>query len=155
MVCGLEDILEEWTPDFDRLKDCNEAMHLVFSLKEKSDELVMHGLLHATFETLRACMPDYKFALVPHSHQEHAHIHVFINKTNQITRKRLRFATRTDCKEFFSDLREEFSDRINAWLQPPKHLYTNQPSLKVQSKERSPKRGKSKQKKTCLAEQNI
>ncbi|WP_163566058.1 hypothetical protein [Helicobacter suis] len=127
----LEDILEEWTPDFDRLKDCNEAMHLIFSLKEKPDELVMHGLLHATFETLRTCMPDYKFALVPHSHQQHAHVHVFINKTNQITRKRLRFATRTDCKEFFHDLREEFSYRINAWLQTPEHLYVNQPSLKV------------------------
>ncbi|WP_163556621.1 hypothetical protein [Helicobacter suis] len=127
----LKDILEEWKRDFDVLKDCNEAMHLVFSLKEKPDELVMHGLLHATFETLRTCMPDYKFALVPHSHQQHAHIHCFINKTNQITRKRLRFAKRTDCKEFFHDLREEFSYRINAYLKTPEHLYTNQPSLKV------------------------
>ncbi|GMB93876.1 hypothetical protein NHP200010_16110 [Helicobacter bizzozeronii] len=76
-------------------------------------------------------MPDYKFALVPHNHQEHAHIHVFINKTNQITKKRLRFATRTHCKEFFHDLREEFSYRVNAWLQTPEHLYVNQPSLQA------------------------
>ncbi|CCB80717.1 hypothetical protein HBZC1_17310 [Helicobacter bizzozeronii CIII-1] len=128
---GVGDILEEWTADFDLLKDYNEAMHLVFSLKEKPDDLTMHNLLHTTFETLRACMPDYKFALVPHNHQEHAHIHVFINKTNQITKKRLRFATRTHCKEFFHDLREEFSYRVNAWLQTPEHLYVNQPSLQA------------------------
>ncbi|MFC3847574.1 relaxase/mobilization nuclease domain-containing protein [Helicobacter baculiformis] len=128
---SMKDILEEWTQDFDVLRDCNEAMHLVFSLKEKPDDLTMHNLLHTTFETLRTCMPDYKFALVPHNHQEHAHIHVFINKTNQITKKRLRFATRTDCKEFFHDLREEFSYRINAWLQIPEHLYVNQPSLQA------------------------
>uniref|UniRef100_UPI0013D32920 hypothetical protein n=1 Tax=Helicobacter suis TaxID=104628 RepID=UPI0013D32920 len=45
--------------------------------------------------------------------------------------KRLRFAKRTDCKEFFHDLREEFSYHVNAYLQTPKHLYINQPSLKV------------------------
>uniref|UniRef100_UPI0013D7E7E0 hypothetical protein n=1 Tax=Helicobacter suis TaxID=104628 RepID=UPI0013D7E7E0 len=45
--------------------------------------------------------------------------------------KRLRFAKRTDCKEFFHDLREEFSYHVNAYLQTPEHLYINQPNLKI------------------------
>ncbi len=130
MECDKQFILETWLNDFDLTKDYNEAMHLVFSVKDKPDEEIMHGLLNSTWETLKVRLPEYKFALVPHAHQDHAHIHCFISKTNQLTRRRLRFKGREDCKEFFNELRSEFAYRLNNHLLSEEYLYVNEPKLK-------------------------
>ncbi|UOR73102.1 relaxase/mobilization nuclease domain-containing protein [Helicobacter pylori] len=130
LECDKQFILETWLNDFDLTKDYNEAMHLVFSIKAKPDEETMHGLLNSTWETLKVRLPEYKFALVPHTHQDHAHIHCFINKTNQLTRRRLRFKGREDCKEFFNELRSEFAYRLNEHLLSEEYLYVNEPKLK-------------------------
>lgn len=130
LECDRQFILETWLNDFDLTKDYNEAMHLVFSIKDKPDEETMHGLLNSTWETLKVRLPEYKFALVPHTHQDHAHIHCFINKTNQLTRRRLRFKGREDCKEFFNELRSEFAYRLNEHLLSEEYLYVNEPKLK-------------------------
>ncbi len=130
LECDKQFILETWLNDFDLTKDYNEAMHLVFSIKDKPDEETMHGLLNSTWETLKVRLPEYKFALVPHAHQDHAHIHCFINKTNQLTRRRLRFKGREDCKEFFNELRNEFAYRLNEHLLSEEYLYVNEPKLK-------------------------
>ncbi len=130
LECDKQFILETWLNDFDLTKDYNEAMHLVFSIKDKPDEETMHGLLNSTWETLKVRLPEYKFALVPHAHQDHAHIHCFINKTNQLTRRRLRFKGREDCKEFFNELRSEFAYRLNEHLLSEEYLYVNEPKLK-------------------------
>ncbi|GAA6798494.1 hypothetical protein HpHCM65_01140 [Helicobacter pylori] len=130
LECDEQFILETWLNDFDLTKDYNEAMHLVFSIKAKPDEETMHGLLNSTWETLKVRLPEYKFALVPHTHQDHAHIHCFINKTNQLTRRRLRFKGREDCKEFFNELRSEFAYRLNEHLLSEEYLYVNEPKLK-------------------------
>ncbi len=130
LECDKQFILETWLNDFDLTKDYNEAMHLVFSIKDKPDEEIMHGLLNSTWETLKVRLPEYKFALVPHAHQDHAHIHCFINKTNQLTRRRLRFKGREDCKEFFNELRSEFAYRLNEHLLSEEYLYVNEPKLK-------------------------
>ncbi|MDU9765082.1 relaxase/mobilization nuclease domain-containing protein [Helicobacter pylori] len=130
LECDKQFILESWLNDFDLTKDYNEAMHLVFSIKDKPDEETMHGLLNSTWETLKVRLPEYKFALVPHTHQDHAHIHCFINKTNQLTRRRLRFKGREDCKEFFNELRSEFAYRLNEHLLSEEYLYVNEPKLK-------------------------
>ncbi len=130
LECDKQFILETWLNDFDLTKDYNEAMHLVFSIKDKPDEETMQGLLHSTWETLKVRLPEYKFALVPHTHQDHAHIHCFINKTNQLTQRRLRFKGREDCKEFFNELRSEFAYRLNEHLLSEEYLYVNEPKLK-------------------------
>ncbi len=130
LECDKQFILESWLNDFDLTKDYNEAMHLVFSIKDKPDKETMHGLLNSTWETLKVRLPEYKFALVPHTHQDHAHIHCFINKTNQLTRRRLRFKGREDCKEFFNELRSEFAYRLNEHLLSEEYLYVNEPKLK-------------------------
>ncbi len=78
LECDKQFILESWLNDFDLTKDYNETMHLVFSIKDKPDEETMQGLLHSTWESLKIRLPEYKFALVPHAHQDHAHIHCFI-----------------------------------------------------------------------------
>ncbi|RKU89413.1 relaxase [Helicobacter pylori] len=124
LECDKQFILESWLNDFDLTKDYNETMHLVFSIKDKPDEETMQGLLHSTWESLKIRLPEYKFALVPHAHQDHAHIHCFINKTNQLTRRRLRFNGHEDCKEFFNELRSEFAYRLN------NHLLSEEPKLK-------------------------
>ncbi|GAA7459238.1 relaxase/mobilization nuclease domain-containing protein [Helicobacter pylori] len=130
LECDKQFILESWLNDFDLTKDYNETMHLVFSIKDKPDEETMQGLLHSTWESLKIRLPEYKFALVPHTHQDHAHIHCFINKTNQLTRRRLRFKGREDCKEFFNELRSEFAYRLNDHLLSEEYLYVNEPKLK-------------------------
>ncbi|MFP6056953.1 relaxase/mobilization nuclease domain-containing protein [Helicobacter pylori] len=130
LECDKQFILETWLNDFDLTKDYNEAMHLVFSIKDKPDEETMQGLLNSTWETLKVRLPEYKFALVPHTHQDHAHIHCFINKTNQLTQRRLRFKGREDCKEFFNELRNEFAYRLNEHLLSEEYLYVNEPKLK-------------------------
>ncbi|WQS48701.1 relaxase/mobilization nuclease domain-containing protein [Helicobacter pylori] len=130
MECDKQFILETWLNDFDLTNDYNEAMHLVFSIKDKPDEEIMQGLLYSTWESLKVRLPEYKFALVPHTHQDHAHIHCFINKTNQLTRRRLRFKGREDCKEFFNELRSEFAYRLNDHLLSEEYLYVNEPKLK-------------------------
>ncbi|GAA8592199.1 relaxase/mobilization nuclease domain-containing protein [Helicobacter pylori] len=130
MECDKQFILETWLNDFDLTNDYNEAMHLVFSIKDKPDEEIMQGLLYSTWESLKVRLPEYKFALVPHTHQDHAHIHCFINKTNQLTRRRLRFKGREDCKEFFNELRNEFAYRLNSHLLSEEYLYVNEPKLK-------------------------
>ncbi|MGL2830452.1 relaxase/mobilization nuclease domain-containing protein, partial [Helicobacter pylori] len=130
LECDKQFILESWLNDFDLTKDYNETMHLVFSIKDKPDEETMQGLLHSTWESLKIRLPEYKFALVPHAHQDHAHIHCFINKTNQLTRRRLRFKGHEDCKEFFNELRNEFAYRLNDHLLSEEYLYVNEPKLK-------------------------
>ncbi|GAA9719391.1 relaxase/mobilization nuclease domain-containing protein [Helicobacter pylori] len=130
LECDKQFILESWLNDFDLTKDYNEAMHLVFSIKDKPDKETMQGLLHSTWESLKIRLPEYKFALVPHAHQDHAHIHCFINKTNQLTRRRLRFKGHEDCKEFFNELRSEFAYRLNDHLLSEEYLYVNEPKLK-------------------------
>ncbi len=130
LECDKQFILETWLNDFDLTKDYNEAMHLVFSIKDKPDEETMHGLLNSTWETLKVRLPEYKFALVPHTHQDHAHIHCFINKTNQLTQRRLRFKGCEDCKEFFNALRSEFAYRLNEHSLSEEYLYVNEPKLK-------------------------
>ncbi|MGL2554183.1 relaxase/mobilization nuclease domain-containing protein [Helicobacter pylori] len=130
MECDKQFILETWLNDFDLTNDYNEAMQLVFSIKDKPDGKIMQGLLYSTWESLKVRLPEYKFALVPHTHQDHAHIHCFINKTNQLTRRRLRFKGREDCKEFFNELRNEFAYRLNNHLLSEECLYVNEPKLK-------------------------
>ncbi len=130
LECDKQFILESWLNDFGLTKDYNETMHLVFSIKDKPDEETMQGLLHSTWESLKIRLPEYKFALVPHAHQDHAHIHCFINKTNQLTRRRLRFKGHEDCKEFFNELRSEFAYRLNDHLLSEEYLYVNEPKLK-------------------------
>ncbi len=130
LECDKQFILESWLNDFDLTKDYNETMHLVFSIKDKPDEETMQGLLHSTWESLKIRLPEYKFALVPHAHQDHAHIHCFINKTNQLTRRRLRFKGHEDCKEFFNELRSEFAYRLNDHLLSEEYLCVNEPKLK-------------------------
>ncbi|WP_025444912.1 relaxase/mobilization nuclease domain-containing protein [Helicobacter pylori] len=130
MECDKQFILETWLNDFDLTNDYNEAMHLVFSIKDKPDGKIMQWLLYSTWESLKVRLPEYKFALVPHTYQDHAHIHCFINKTNQLTRRRLRFKGREDCKEFFNELRNEFAYRLNNHLLSEEYLYVNEPKLK-------------------------
>ncbi len=45
LECDKQFILETWLNDFDLTKDYNEAMHLVFSIKDKPNEETMHGTL--------------------------------------------------------------------------------------------------------------
>lgn len=133
---NVQDILDDWKYDFDTKRDLNEAMHLVFSLKEEAtNKEVMHALLISTFETMKNGFSDYKFALIPHTHQKRPHIHIILNKNNQLTDKKLRFSGRSDCRDFFNSLREDFAYNIGLFSDGRmQYQYTNEPNLRILDK---------------------
>lgn len=127
----LDEILKDWSLDFDEDRDLNEAMHLVFSLKEEQDEYINHALLMSTFETMKQKFLEYKFAMIPHTHQNHPHIHIILNKTNQFNGKKLHFSSKKECKDFFFVLREEFKNNLGRYDERFKHQYINHNNLSI------------------------
>lgn len=108
-----KEIFDDWSKDFSEKKDSKEALHLVFSIDEKVTKENMDILEFSVYETMRTCLADYKFAMIPHSHQNKPHIHIILNKKNQFDGKKLRFATKDDTKNFFFQLKEVFSNNLN------------------------------------------
>ncbi|RDU74379.1 hypothetical protein CQA57_01315 [Helicobacter anseris] len=109
---SIKDILRDWESDFCKEKDLNEAMHLVFSLDEQKNDFSTKALQNSVFHTMRDYFEDYKFALIPHYHQKKPHIHVILNKNNMQTGKKLHFSSKSECRKFFYDLRENFKDNL-------------------------------------------
>lgn len=107
-----KEILEDWKTDFSLNENTNEAMHLVFSLKESHSKSIMEILKTSVYETMKSNFNEYQFVLIPHSHQNNPHIHCIINKTNIWSGKKLRFAKKNDCRDFFFKLKEDFKNEL-------------------------------------------
>ncbi|PAF41262.1 relaxase/mobilization nuclease domain-containing protein, partial [Helicobacter sp. 11S03491-1] len=124
-----KEILENWQENFSMKESAKEAMHLVFSLKETHSQSIMEILKHSVYETMRANLSEYSFVLIPHSHQSNPHIHCIINKTNTWTGKKLHFAKKSDCRDFFFKLKEDFKNEVY-YLSGGKLDYKNDVKLK-------------------------
>lgn len=107
-----KEVLEEWQQDFKGDESSKEAMHLVFSLKEAHSKSTMEILKHSVYETMKTNLNEYSFVLIPHSHQNNPHIHCIVNKTNTWTGKKLHFAKKSDCRDFFFKLKEDFKNEV-------------------------------------------
>lgn len=107
-----KEIFEDWKTDFSLNENTNEAMHLVFSLKESHSKSIMELLKTSVYETMKSNFNEYKFVLIPHTHQNNPHIHCIVNKTNIWTAKKLRFAKKSDCRDFFFKLKEDFKNEL-------------------------------------------
>ncbi|PAF52951.1 hypothetical protein BKH42_08565 [Helicobacter sp. 13S00482-2] len=107
-----KEVLLDWEEDFSNNESTKEAMHLVFSLKEPHSKIIMEILKKSVYETMRNNFREYQFVLIPHSHQNNPHIHCIVNKTNTWTRNKLRFAKKSDCREFFFKLKEDFKNEV-------------------------------------------
>ncbi|WP_034376373.1 relaxase/mobilization nuclease domain-containing protein [Helicobacter suis] len=126
-----EEVLEQWREDFRSSKSRakNVAMHLVFSIDEPINKRNLQILESSVYQTLIDSLGyNYAFILKVHSHQNKPHVHVLLNKTHKFTGKKLRFTSKTDCKEFFHSMREDFKNHLfinsNAELE-----YSNTPNI--------------------------
>lgn len=126
----MEEILKDWQYDFSGKLETNEALHLVFSLKEQHSEQMSHFLLLSSFQTIKNNLSQYKFALIPHTHQNYPHIHIILNKTNQMDGKKLHFKSKKECRDFFAQLREDFKNNLQKHSMFLSHDYTNTPSVR-------------------------
>lgn len=109
----VSEIIKDWQRDFTGKKNAKEAMHLVFSIDEDFTEKNIESLEKSVRETLGKNFFEYKWVMVKHTHQNNLHIHALINKNNIYTKKKLHFKTKSDCKNFFNQLREDFKDSLN------------------------------------------
>lgn len=116
-LVGYEQILDDWSKDFSKHPNVNEALHLVFSLNEVPSQSALEILQCAVRESMQANMPEYKWVMIPHSHQNRPHIHVIINKTNIFSKKKLHFSSKLEIAEFFHILREDFVQNLFAYSQ--------------------------------------
>ncbi|PAF50471.1 relaxase/mobilization nuclease domain-containing protein [Helicobacter sp. 13S00477-4] len=112
---SFKEIIQEWKDDFSSNPNTKEGMHLVFSIKEPHSNSIMELLKTSVYETMRNNFNEYQFILVPHSHQNNPHIHCIINKTNTYTGNKLRFAKKSDCRDFFFKLKEDFKNELYYW----------------------------------------
>lgn len=130
---SFKEILEEWKPDYMNAKENDKVgLHLVFSLKEAKSEKILELLQTAVYQTLKSNLTDYSFVLIPHSHQNNPHIHCIINKTNQTTGRKLHFISKSECREFYHQLREDFKNNL-FYLSDGKLDYSNNPKIKLES----------------------
>lgn len=109
----ISEIIKDWERDFTGKKNAKEAMHLVFSIDEDFTKKNIESLEKSVKETLEKNFFEYKWVIVKHTHQNNPHIHALINKNNIYTKKKLHFKTKSDCKNFFNQLREDFKDSLN------------------------------------------
>ena len=107
----MNEVLQDWQDDFSKNKNTNEGWHLVFSLKEIKSPEVMDILKNSVRDTLLANIPEYKWIMIPHSHQNNPHIHIVINKTNIFTKKKMSFKGKS-IVDFFERLREDFAHNV-------------------------------------------
>ena len=90
-----------------------EAMHLIFSIDEDINLKNLEALKQSVRDVLKMNLYEYHHALVVHTHQNKPHVHVILNKRSMITGKKLHFKNRKHCKDFFTQMREDFKESLN------------------------------------------
>ncbi|MBQ3167490.1 relaxase/mobilization nuclease domain-containing protein [Campylobacter sp.] len=111
---NFNDIMQDWSKDFSNNPNSKESLHLVFSIKEDcNSRYATKALKKAVKDTMENNFYEYKYAMVLHTHQNNPHIHVVINKNNILTKKKMHFKNKSDIKEFFNKVREDFTYSLN------------------------------------------
>lgn len=110
---SLEEIYNDWRPTFSSRENAKEAWHLVFSLDEKIlTQKQQKAFMDSVKETMDMNFFGHKYAMVLHKHQSRPHLHVILNKYNFIEHKRLHFKQKGEIKNFFKNLRDDFSHSL-------------------------------------------
>lgn len=111
---SVKEILNDWEKDFGNNENSKEAWHLCFSIKENPTQENLNKLQESVSEVMQEKFYGYKYAMILHTHQNNPHIHIVVNKRNFLTNKKIHFENKGDIKEFFSDIREDFSYSLRA-----------------------------------------
>lgn len=110
---SIEDTLKNWEKDFSNNANSKEAWHLMFSIKEKATKNNIEILQKSVDEVMKNNFFGYKYVMVTHTHQNNPHIHIILNKRNQITKKKIHFNSKDEIKEFWNDLRSDFAINLS------------------------------------------
>lgn len=120
-----EEIYNDWSKDFSNKKNSNEAMHLVFSINEPISKEIMYILENSVRDSVLANLPEYKWVMIPHSHQNQPHIHLILNKTNIFNKKKMHFDKRNEFVDLFESMKENFKYNLFSYSNG-KLDYTNE-----------------------------
>jgi len=116
---SIDEIYKDWKQNFAVGKNPEsgrvpkEALHLVFSIDETVNQKNLEALEQSVRDVLKINLYEYRYAMVVHTHQNRPHVHVILNKRSTITGKKLNFQSRKQCKDFFTQLREDFKENLN------------------------------------------
>ncbi|ECL7558388.1 relaxase, partial [Campylobacter jejuni] len=111
---NVDNILKSWKNDFN-LKNNNskDCWHMIFSIKEDMTKENIEKLENAVKKTMSENFFGYKYVFKIHTHQNNLHAHVVLNKRNQLTKKKIHFNNKEDFKDFWNDVRENFTCCLN------------------------------------------
>ncbi|TLE15947.1 hypothetical protein LS72_005150 [Helicobacter apodemus] len=107
------DVFKKWEKDFGTNTNSKDVWHLVFSIKEQDSFVSRSYLIQSAIETIKKNFPFNDFVFVPHWHQNNPHIHILLNKRNQITDRKIHFKDREEIRNFFNNLRNDFATSLN------------------------------------------
>lgn len=124
-LVNLNQIIDDWHSDCFSNDRGKKALHLVFSLKEFQSDSLKDILQSAVKETLQANLNEYKYIMIPHSHQNKPHLHIIINRSNIFNGKKLHFDSKESLANFYDTLREDFAYNLFIYSQG-KLDYTNE-----------------------------
>lgn len=110
---SIDETLKDWGKDFSNNTNSKEAWHLMFSIKEKATKNNIEILQKSVDEVMKNNFFGYKYVMVTHTHQNNPHIHIILNKKNQITNKKIHFNSKDEIKEFWNDLRSDFAINLS------------------------------------------
>ncbi|HEF9491043.1 TPA: relaxase/mobilization nuclease domain-containing protein, partial [Campylobacter coli] len=109
-----EDVIKDWKMDFSNQENAKDAWHLIFSIKENPTEKNLEILKKSVKETMDNNFFGYKYVMAIHTHQNNPHIHIVLNKRNILTKKKIHFNTKDDIKDFWNDVRSNFSMSLSS-----------------------------------------
>ncbi|XTO85264.1 relaxase/mobilization nuclease domain-containing protein (plasmid) [Campylobacter coli] len=107
-------MIKDWKMDFSNQENAKDAWHLIFSIKENPTEKNLEILKKSVKETMDNNFFGYKYVMAIHTHQNNPHIHIVLNKRNILTKKKIHFNTKDDIKDFWNDVRSNFSMSLSS-----------------------------------------
>lgn len=109
----LEEVMKDWKKDFSEKKNSKESLHMVFSIKENFSDYNINILKECVEEVMKKNFFEYKYVSVLHTHQNNPHIHIILNTNNIYTKKKFHL-NQEDFKDFWNNLRQDFTLALNA-----------------------------------------
>lgn len=108
-----KEVLKDWNNDFSKSENAKDVWHLMFSIKESATPKNLEILKKSVQRVMDNNFLGYKYVMVLHTHQNNPHAHIVLNKRNILTKKKIHFNKKEDIKEFWDDVRNNFSMTLN------------------------------------------
>ena len=110
-VVSIDETLSKW--NLNKSDKAKEAWHLIFSISEEKNKEIFEKLESSVLEVMSNNFLNHDFVYVIHKHQNNPHIHVILNKRNNMTKKKLHFKDKKEITLLFQKLRNDFALALN------------------------------------------